>query len=115
MRLVRFKIRCHDGKTNLLLLQICSSCTVEINHYFEWATGPIMTKMPSFHLLLASRILARGMETSKVVRLFNALKIPNVQRRGLPDIIKNYVTPAIYDVWKKGQSTKLKDVEDKKL
>lgn len=94
--------------------KICSSCTVESNHYFEWATGPMMTRMPSFHLLLASGILAIGMETSKVVRLFNALKIPNVQRRELSNIIKNYVIPAIYDVWRKEQSPKLKDVENKK-
>ena len=54
-------------------------------------TGPIMKTIPPFHLLLASGILATGMETSKVVRLFNALKIPNVQRRELQCLAKRTV------------------------
>ena len=92
--------------------KICTTCTVDSNHYFEWATGPIMKRMPPFHLLLASGILATGMETSKVVRLFNSLKIPNVQRRELSNLIKFYGIPAI---WQKEQSARIKEVEGKKI
>ena len=38
--------------------KICTTCTVDSNHHFEWATGPVMKRMPPFHLLLASGILA---------------------------------------------------------
>ena len=94
--------------------EICTTCTVDSNHYFEWATGPIMKRMPPFHLLLASGILATGMETSKV-RLFNSLIIPNVQRRELTNLLKFCGIPAIYNVWQKEQSARIKEVEGKKI
>ena len=43
------------------LCTICSRCTTG-EHYFEWTTGPSLFKMPAFHLLFASSILAPGME-----------------------------------------------------
>ena len=49
--------------------KICSSCTAQNEHYFEWTTGPSMFKMLAFHLLLASGILATGMESAKVLPL----------------------------------------------
>lgn len=93
--------------------KICSSCTVENSHYFEWRTGPMVNRMPIFHLLLASGILATGMESAKVLRLFNSLKIPNVKRRELSNILKNYGIPAVYEVWQKEQSARLKEIEGK--
>jgi hypothetical protein len=69
--------------------------------------------MPIFHLLLASGILATGMESAKVLRLFNSLKIPNVKRRELSNILKNYGIPAVYEVWQKEQSARLKEIEGK--
>jgi hypothetical protein len=51
--------------------KICSSCTAQNEHYFEWTTGPSMFKMPAFHPLLASGILATVMESAKVLRLLN--------------------------------------------
>jgi hypothetical protein len=65
--------------------------------------------MPIFHLLLASGILATGMESAKVLRLFNSLKIPNVKRRELSNILKNYGIPAVYEVWQKEQSARLRN------
>ena len=84
--------------------KICSSCTAQNEHYFEWTTGPCVFKMPAFHLLLASGILETGMETAKVLRLFDALNIPNVKQRELSNILKNYVIPAVYKVWQVEQS-----------
>ena len=55
--------------------KICVTCSSDSEHYFEWTTGPCIFKMAAFHLLLASGILATGMEASKVLRLFEALKI----------------------------------------
>jgi hypothetical protein len=69
--------------------------------------------MPIFHLLLASGILATGMESAKVLRLFNSLKIPNVKRRELSNILKSYGIPAVYEVWQKEQSARLKEIEGK--
>jgi hypothetical protein len=46
--------------------KICSLCTAQ-NEHFEWTTGPSLLKMPQFHLLLASGILATGMESAKVL------------------------------------------------
>ena len=92
------------------LCTICSRCTTG-EHYFEWTTGPSLLKMPAFHLLFASSILATGMESSKVIRLFDALGIPNIKQRELSNILKSYTIPAVYKVWQEEQSAKLQEVE----
>ena len=68
--------------------KICIACSTNSKHYFEWTTGPCVSKMAAFHLFLASTIIAAGMESSKVLRLFQALKIPNLKQRELSDILK---------------------------
>ena len=67
--------------------------------------------MPAFHLFLPSGILATGMESSKVIRLFQALKIPNLKQRELSNILKLYTIPAVYHVWKAEQSARLREAE----
>ena len=96
------------------LCTICSRCTTG-EHYFEWTTGQSLFKMPAFHLLFASSILATGMESSKVIRLFNALGIPNVKQRQLSDILKNYTIPAVYKVWQEAQSANLQEIENEPI
>ena len=71
--------------------------------------------MPAFHLLLASGILATGMESSKVLRLFNALNIPNLQQRELSNILKYYVIPAVYEVWQEEQSARLREIQGQEI
>ena len=71
--------------------------------------------MPAFHLLFASSILATGMESSKVIQLFNVLGIPNVKQRELSDILKNYTIPAVYKVWQEVQSANLQEIEDEPI
>ena len=65
--------------------------------------------MATFHLLLASGIHATGMEASKVLRLFEALKILNVKRRELSNILTCYTIPAVYNVWNAEQSARLQE------
>ena len=96
------------------LCTICSRCTTG-EHYFEWTTGPSLFKMSAFHLLFASSILATGMESSKVIRLFNALGISNVKQRELSDILKNYTIPAVYKVWQEAQSANLQKIENEPI
>ena len=96
------------------LCTICSRCTTG-EHYFDWTTGPSLFKMPAFHLLFASRILATGMESSKVIRLFNALGNPNVKQGELSDILKNYTIPAVYKVWQEAQSANLQKIENEPI
>ena len=91
--------------------KICISCTTQSEHYFEWTTGPSLFKMPAFHLLLASGILATGMESAKVLRLFSALNIPNVKQRELSNILKCYVIPAVYKLWQEEQSARVREIE----
>ena len=95
--------------------RICSFCKAESAHYFEWTTGPLVNKMPVFHLLFATGILATGMKTAKVLRLFKALKIPNVQQQEVSDILKAYVILAVYKVWHKEQSAQLEEIEGKPI
>ena len=64
-------------------------------HNFQWTTGPLLSKMPVFHLLLASSILAIGMESAKALRLLSVLNIPNLKQWELLNILKNYVIPAV--------------------
>ena len=79
--------------------KIYVACSSDSEHYFEWTTGPCIFKMAAFHLLLASGILATGMEASKILRLFEVLKILNVKRRELSNILTCYTIPAVYNVW----------------
>ena len=51
------------------LCKISSCCTRDSKHNFEWMTAPTVNGMPVFHLLLASGVLATGMESSKALRL----------------------------------------------
>ena len=55
------------------------------------------------------------METSKVLRLFDSLKIPNVKQCELSNILKNYVIPAVYSVWQTEQNARLKEIEGKPI
>ena len=71
--------------------------------------------MPAFHLLLASGILATGMESSKVLRLFNALNIPNLQQQELSNILKYYVIPTVYEVWQEEQSARLREIQGQEI
>lgn len=48
------------------LCSIKISCTAQIEHSFQGTTGPSLFKMPAFHLLLVSGILATGMEPQKL-------------------------------------------------
>ena len=75
------------------LCTICSRCTTG-EHYFEWTTGPSLFKMPAFHLLFASSILATGIKSSKSYSTI-ALGIPNLKQRELSNILKNYTIPAV--------------------
>ncbi|CAB3997272.1 Hypothetical predicted protein [Paramuricea clavata] len=78
-------------------------------------TGPTVNGMPIFHLLLASGVLATGMECSKVLRLFAALKIPNVKQRELSNIFKYYAIPTVYNVWQKEQLSRLNEIDGKSV
>ena len=82
---------------------ISSRCLSESNNHVTWVSGLTIHGMPVFHLLLATGVLATGMEASKVLRLFTALKIPNVKQREFSSIFKNHVIPTVYDVWQKEQ------------
>ncbi|XP_028415481.1 uncharacterized protein LOC114538503 [Dendronephthya gigantea] len=82
---------------------VISSCCVEENHIQKWTTGPTNNCMPIFHLLLASGILATGLESSKVLRLFSALRIPNVKQRELSNILKCYVIPSVLKFGKRNK------------
>ena len=78
-----------------------------------WVSGPTLHGMPVFHLLLAIGVLATGIEASKVLRLFTALKILNVKQREFSSIFKYHVIPTVYDVWQKEQSSRLREVNGK--
>jgi len=89
--------------------KICIACSSDSEHYFEWTTGPCVFKMAAFHLLLASGVLATGMEALKVLRLFEGLKFLNVKQRELSSILKCYTIPAVYNVWNAEQSARLEE------
>lgn len=50
------------------------------------------------------------MESSKVLRLFNALNIPNIKQRELSNLLKFYVVPAVYQVWKREQNKRIDEI-----
>lgn len=55
------------------------------------------------------------MESSKVLRLFNALNIPNIKQRELSNLLKFYVVPAVYQVWKREQNKRIDEISGKNI
>ena len=55
------------------------------------------------------------MECSKVLRLFAALKIPNVKQQELSNIFKYYAIPTVYNVWQKEQLSRLNEIDGKSV
>ena len=102
-------------KTKLALCVQFIALVKSIVDTTDWETGPLVNRMPVFHLLFAAGILATGMESAKALRLFSLLKVPNVKRRQLSNILKNSVIPAVYNVWRKEQSARLKEIEGKPI
>ena len=83
--------------------RISSCCTCESNCHLEWVTSPTVSGMPIFYLLLTSGVLATGMESSKVLWLFAAIKVPNLRQWELSNIFKYYIIPTVYNIWHKEQ------------
>ena len=98
-----------------LCFKICIACSTNSEHYFEWTSGPCVSKIAAFHLFLGSAILATGMESSKVLRLFQALKIPNLKQRELSNILKYYTIPAVYNVWNAEQSARSQEAKEEPI
>ena len=99
--------------------QIGSTCSIHIScsyttsHDFTWSTGPMINRLPTFHLLFAAGILSTGLESSKVIRLFDALKIINIKQRGLSNILKSYVIPAVFQIWDREQKSNIATIKGK--
>lgn len=53
------------------------------------------------------------LESSKVIRLFDALKIINIKQRGLSNILKSYVIPAVFQVWDREQKSNIATIKGK--
>ena len=108
--------RCGSQCTVYLERQIGSSCNIRVScpagssHDFTWSTGPMANRMPIFHLFFASGILCNGLEPSKVLRYFESLKIISMS-----NVLKSYVIPAVFHVWKREQRSRLDAVEGKVL
>ena len=49
--------------------------------------------------------------SSTVIRMFDALGIPNIKQRELSNIVKSYTIFAAYKVWQEEQSAKLQEIE----
>ena len=107
--------KCIVTKENQIgsLCTICSRCTTA-EHYFEWKTGPSLSKMLSFRLMFASSILATGIKSSKSYSTI-ALGIRNLKQRELSNIVKNYTIPAVYKVWQEVQSTNLQEMKNEPI
>lgn len=111
--------QCGSQCTVYLERQIGSSCNIRVScladssHDFTWSTGPIVNRMAIFHLLFASGILCTGLEATKVLRLFDALKIMNIKQRELSNILKAYVIPAVFQVWQREQRSRLDVIKGK--
>ena len=79
--------------------RISVQCLLDETHSFTWCTGPLCNRLPVFHLMLASGILATGLECAKVLRLLSALKIKCFTRREFSRLQSAYVIPAVFNVW----------------
>ena len=112
---------CGSACTVKLEHQIGSFCSIQVccpsdsAHDFTWSTGPILNHMPVFHLLFASGILCNGLETSKVLRLFDSLKIINLHQREFSNILKVYAILAVFQIWQKEQKARIEAIKGKSV
>ena len=111
-------LKCGEPCTVSLERQIGSTCNIHVScsnttsHDFTWSTGPMINRLPAFHLLFAAGILSTGLGSAKVIRMFDALKIININKRGLSNILKSYVIPAVFHVWDRDQKSNLANIKD---
>lgn len=91
--------------------RISVKCLGDINHAFVLSTGPLHKRLPLFHLMFTSGILSSGLECAKVLRLFNSLNIPCIQRREFTDLQSAYVIPAVVNVWNQEKASLLQEIK----
>ena len=92
---------------------ILISCSHTSSHNFIWSTGPMINRLPAFHLLLAAGILSTGLESSKVIRMFDVLNIMNIGQRGLSNVLKCYVIQAVFQVWDREQKSNMASIKER--
>lgn len=108
---------CSVSVTNIIggYCKINISCLSSAKHNITWSTGPLLNRLPSFNLLMASTILSTGMESSKTIRFLESLNILCLKRRELSNIQSAYVIPAVVNVWKKEQHKLLNEIKGKPI
>lgn len=91
--------------------QISVNCLKDSNHSFHWSTGPLHNRLPVFHLLITAGILASGLESGKVLRLFDSLQIKCITRREFSTLQSVYAIPAVFNVWDRERNLLLRQIK----
>ena len=87
----------------LTINQYCSSCI----HCRKWTSQHITNKIPVGNLLISAAILSSGLLPQKVLRFFEYLNCPVVSKSRFFVHQKQFLYPAINDIWKTQQSDML--------
>ena len=93
--------------------KISITCSGDINHAFVWSTGPLHNRLPLFHLMITSGILSSGLESAKVLRLFDSLNIPCIKRREFTDLQLAYVIPTVVNVWNREKTSLVQESKER--
>ena len=92
-------IKRHIMGSFLSVKQVCSQC----NNSFTWESQPFISNIPAGNLLTSAAILYTGSLPAKALRIFRTLNCATISKLTYFRHQKNYLYPAIHDVWEKNQ------------
>ena len=94
--------------------KFCISCCSSPEHNITWSTGPLLSRLTAFNLLIASTILSTGLECNKTLRLMESLNILCLKRCEF-SVQSAYVIPAVINVWRAEQRKLHAGIEGKAI
>ena len=83
----------------LSVKQVCSQC----NNTFVWESQPYISNIPAGNLLTSAAILYTGSLPAKALRIFKTLNCATISKPTYFRHQKNFLHPAIHDIWEKNQ------------
>lgn len=84
------------------LIHVTQKCTI-CSYARVWRSQPYIKKIPAGNLLLSAAILYFGSMISQTLRMLKILKVQCFSRQTYHKHQKNYLIPAVINMWKEEQ------------
>ncbi|XP_064598560.1 uncharacterized protein LOC135464916 [Liolophura sinensis] len=80
-------------------MMVSTMSTCSAGHVLEWKSQATHNSLPWGNLTTAAAIFFSGSNASKVIRLFEILKLQTFSKRTFFRIQKSYLVPSVVEVW----------------